>query len=286
MTDNERTSWYWGSLRSACAALNWPRAWQLLAAWPHPAGGPEEDPQSYLVREALRADRLNEALDWRWCLEHYRAQPVPLPDPLPPYADLARDRYGPLSRGVTITKGDTSLGEARDKAPSLDVRGSRGAGASMVLRFRKPARTGRVGGCLLFEWMPHPAGGSSPRLTFPGFRMADQSCFAATAEVALGTADFLVRAGEAARNMIRLLERVRRGEAAEVRCDLLWCDDILERLLEEGPAAHPDLCYSPYAMPSHLNPGLREALLADLPVLNKMLGEGFWDGTGHAWPEP
>lgn len=70
------TGWYWGELRAACSRGDWPRAWQLVAAWPVVPEAEAEAAQEYVVAEAARLKETSLMLKWHWVLEHYRAQPL------------------------------------------------------------------------------------------------------------------------------------------------------------------------------------------------------------------
>jgi hypothetical protein len=279
-------NWYWAELRSATAAGNWPRAWQLVAAWPsHPPSPRPPTPthlnppahrqanlteaasraQDYLMTEACRADLVSEALRWFWVLEHYLCQPV--------YALQGDPRvYDDAREGTTIHCWPQEVPTTR-LGPLLTVWGEFGNPGAHGITFHRGTSTNKAGVRINYRGLPH----EDDLFRFPAFSVVGRHKYAHNLRTGLKVANGMVRAGEVMRNTLLLLERLKGGESGAVRCDLLWCSDIRQKLLEEGWEWHPHLTFRPDPDGDDEENGLLPVLEARLTYLIQELGEAWWE---------
>lgn len=245
MTAERMDTWYWGELRSACGDRNWPRAWQLVTAWPVVPEG-EPNAQDYLLRAALEQGAADEALGWFWVRDHYRTLPVAEHDP-----DVASRRGTPwkagcrregLGRRVLPLNWDFLAPELFGPVLSLRTQGVDKLAFIFTGDDRMPF--GR-----------HP----SQYVTY-------------SADAAIKVADLLARAGHAIKSAVTTAALHAEGQPPRVRCDLTWCRDIHERIRADGPEAHPNLRFGS-VRPDEGGPGLTESLQAE-PASE--LRQEFW----------
>lgn len=238
MTTERMDNWYWGALRAACGDLNWPRAWQLIVAWPSsPDLTSSAEAQDYLLRSAMEKGATDEALDWFWVRDHYRSQPV-----------AAYDRDDPVFLQHTpLTAGCSREGLNRSVFP-------------LNWEFHAPELFGPV-------LSLRTQGMDKLTFIFTGydrkpFHHHPSQYVTYSAAAAIKVADLLARAGHAIKSAVTTAALHAEGRPPRVRCDLTWCRDIQERMRADGPDAHPNLRFGA-VRPDEAGPGLTESLQKD-----------------------
>lgn len=285
--DPPEADWYWGSLRSACAESNWRKAWAVLAAWPRlPSaeaaclnGPPREQEQpagvrraeEYLVKEALSRGELHDALNLRWALDHYQAQPVP---PLE-YDWEGAAEAPPLGVGYSAGR-HVRLGGNASRVIMLSVFGEAGLPLSFRANFDLEEPKMRVLGLHHFEG-EHRAIDGSPR--FPGVSPTTALSFVTinNRNTAMKMANLLLRAGAGMRNALMALDAARQAPLTADRAweawqlmHASWPPTLRDRIRNEGPSLHPNLDFQHNDTPMVPDPALTREWVT------KMIELGWW----------
>jgi hypothetical protein len=253
------SDWYWAELRSATAAGEAERGWQLLAAWPsNPAGDPHE---AETARKYFMTGLCTEKVAaTAWLLRHFRMMPVPLKLVEPPEDDGVRDDqfyenygrvppYHPWNGQVLRSGGEWSLDSVSGGHGIKLIVTSEGGEAALEANLEKDARGRPVvylrNGIasygrrhLEFDEDPNAWGGEGEGVSPPeghgyhGNGIHGRGMFYAHGEKTLG-------------NIARMMQRF--GHELEALAspglNLTWDPDILIKLQEEGAGPHPSLIF-------------------------------------------
>lgn len=248
------SDWYWAELRSAVAAGEAERGWQLLAAWPssgQAAGGgvPEEEEDAarqYFFQGGRSLDWVNVIIDTAWMLKHYRQMPVTFQMGGPPNRGRLSDPDNFSWNGQSV-RCLPSEGEVEARLVVTDEGGLAAAEARL-----SQSSAGWPVATLQFNVLSTRDEDAHPRP--PGVYVSEEEEDSPRGTHLVGMLD--LRGAQHVAQVARLFQRL--GKELESLMEeapprLLWDEDILRQLRADGLGAHPRLTFigSSNPLPEH-----------------------------------